>query len=56
MTARPKRTRSWERAQAHIARVRRFAEKYGLNDARPDEYMSPSSQQDDWDDLLKRIE
>jgi hypothetical protein len=40
----------------HVRRARQFAEKYGLSDAHPSEYIEPLQQQPtDFDDLLSRI-
>jgi hypothetical protein len=56
MAARLKRTRSSDETLMHVRRARQFAEKYGLSDAHPSEYIEPLQQlPTGFDDLLSRI-
>ena len=55
MSSRLKRVRSWEETRKNVAKAREFTEKYGVGEAHPDDYMLPSAEQAEWDDLLKQM-
>lgn len=56
MAARFKRTSSRTETLMHVRRARQFAEKFGIDEAHPAEYIEPIQQQPaDFDDLLSQI-
>jgi exonuclease V gamma subunit len=55
VTSRAKRINSWQEPLEHVSRAKKFMERFGVHEAHPDEYMLPSNEQKEWDDLLKKI-
>jgi hypothetical protein len=55
MSSRARRTKSWRETHSNVVKAKRFAERYGVDDAHPDDYIPLSVQQPDWDDLLNKL-
>ena len=56
MAYRPKHQHSSTELLSNVRRARRFAERYGVDDSNPADFMDqPPEQQADWDSLLNRI-
>jgi hypothetical protein len=51
-----KRTHSWQETHANVRRARELAERYGLDEAHPADYIDANHHTpSDWDNLLNQI-
>ena len=56
MASRLRRTHSSQELLSNVRRAKRWAEKYGVDEANPDEFIEGlASSSDQFDDLLSRI-
>jgi hypothetical protein len=56
VSARLKRTHSWQETHANVRRARELAERYGLDEAHPADYIDANHHTpSDWDNLLNQI-
>lgn len=47
------RVESWQETRDNVARARRLAERYGHDEAHPDDYLGPAPA--DFEELLKKL-
>lgn len=58
MASRAKRVNSWNEPLTNIARARRLAERFGLSEAHPSDYIDslPWQEAKVWEDLVSKME
>lgn len=57
MASRAKRVSSWDEPLENVVKARQFAERFGLSEAHPSDYLDPLSKDEakDWNDLLNKL-
>jgi len=57
MPSRAKRTSSWQEPLENVARAKKFVERFGLQEAHPDDYLDPlpKSEEAAWGALISKI-